>query len=121
MVTTNTERQAERYRRMCWVLNTILENPESGKDIIRIFEEVHHGEGDDDEKLKEKDELFVAHLRQARAALKDPSLFYLPRGTFALFTIVLDLFEDIEQILWELKGLPGDPPKSTDPAPAPVT
>ncbi len=88
-----------------------------GDDEFRkLTWEFHRLDEPEEFKLRVKDKLLVATLAVFRqkvdAALKANDI---TRTEAILFYRVADIFDQIEAILWELKKLPGEPPKYPHP------
>ncbi len=87
-------------------------DPESGcfseHQVDELMRQFHRAPGDEKEKLKEKDEVFVFALGVFLDFICKQG--YMPKNTVLAFRMIAALLLVVEGILWELKGLPGDPP-----------
>lgn len=84
--------------------------------IDHLWHEIHHltAHGDshgelEKEKLRQKDQNLVDLTASLARLLRQAN--WMPLGTVRAFVLVLTALQTIEQILWELKGEKGDPPK----------
>ena len=89
--------------------------PDSGID--EILREFHRAPGDENEKLRQKDQELVNGIATFERYVLGQG--YMPQNTMRAFLQVAIIFKLVEGILWELKGVEGEPSKPEGPSPSP--
>lgn len=108
------ERRGRRQRdaQLAAILDGLVADP-AGDELIEqtigLYTDIHVSRQSEKDKLKEKDLALIRLIRSYGQQVGRGKAWMLP-GFYNLFNTLGTILVGIEEILWELKKLPGKPP-----------